>query len=462
MSQGPAPDEVRDTLVPTDALPAEGVRDTLVPEDAQAVEAQPPEPVLRPDPDRHARPGLALGGGIALWVVAAGIAPVLLVAWLSWPRAVVEGGPATAAAALSFETPQVDFAALRAAIPATAVAAAPSPGPAAGDATPRAEPDPSLRAFARLANRIYEAREVWRKAGQSGRELFRTATLDELGGAAFVEELQLSSRRFVWLRREARVLAPAAAQVPEGITLKDTSNDPGPRSFDGTLDGKPVRAIRTCVFGETYCVVDVVDLGQGAPVAAAAAVAAAPPQREGGDDARLAAFDAAVAREQEKLERWSPPAPAAAPGAGATATTRAAAPLGLLAGLALAAVLLGLALSRLKGVAATVVAASARLRAAAAGQPVVAVTAPAAAELALLHAAIDEAVQALGDGAARAEQASRRRARLGALASALNDASAGHAPARVPSSGDDDVALAALVASINAALERFPARPPAP
>jgi len=234
MSQGPAPDEVRDTLVPTDALPAKGVRDTLVPEDAQAVEAQPPEPVLRPDPDRHARPGLALGGGIALLVVAAGIAPVLLVAWLAWPHAVVEGGPATAAAETSFEKPRVDFAALRAAIPAATVAAAPSPGPAAADAAPRVEPDPSLRAFARLANRVYDAREVWRKAGQSGRELFRTATLDELGGAAFVEELQLSPRRFVWLRREARVLAPAAAQEEPQVIADQAprTSAASPRAID--------------------------------------------------------------------------------------------------------------------------------------------------------------------------------------------------------------------------------------
>ncbi|MBI1948488.1 MAG: hypothetical protein HYS27_22570, partial [Deltaproteobacteria bacterium] len=362
-------DEVRDTIVPQDALP--DVRDTVVPQDAPA-----PSPFQR-DADVRVRRGLALGGGLALLVAAAALAPLVVVGALL-PRDDQAARPAARVA-----PPVVDFGALRTAIPA-----APTPQvPTVAAGAAREQPDPSLRAFARLANRVYEAREAWRKAGQAGKELFRTASVDDLGGAAFVEEMELGPRRFVWLRREAKVLAPAGTLVPDGVTMKDAGNDTGPASFDGTLEGKPVRAIRTCLFGESYCLVDVVE--QATP---AAAPAAAPPPD---DAARLATFDAVAKREADKLAAWAPPAPA-------TTTRSGATPLvALAAAAALALVLAGVAVSRLRNVAATVVGASARLRAAAAGRiEEHRADAQTAAELADLQAAVDEAARALGDGAA--------------------------------------------------------------
>ncbi|MCC7070434.1 MAG: hypothetical protein IT383_03870 [Deltaproteobacteria bacterium] len=420
MSETPARgDEPRDTIVPHDAAPDAAERDTIVPTEA-------PPPVFRRDPSRRVRRGLALGTGVALLVCATGVAPLVVVALVS----AMADAPLTVAPVAA---PVVDFAALRAAIADASAAPTPtSPAPAV-------VPDPSLHAFARLASRVYETREAWRKAGQSGRELFRTATLDELGANDLIDELTLGPRRFVWLRREARVLAPPSAQVPDGVAMKDAGNDPGPTSFEGTLDGRAVRAIRTCMFGESYCLVDVVDV----------APAAAPPPALA-DGARLAAFDAVVTREAGKLASWVPPA---APGARPSSLL----PLG--AALAVALVLVGVTATRLRRIAAAVVGATARLRAANAGRAEPIRTEPdRAAELADLSNAIDETSSALGDGAARAEQASRRRERLGQLADALADAAGGRLESRAPLADDDDAALAALASGTNAALEQLDAR----
>lgn len=429
MSDAPttADGEVRDTIVPQAATPEPTERDTVVPMEAAA-------PVFRRDPDRRVRRGLALGRGVALLVCATGLVPLTVVALLA-PRGDAPAAPDGAPASPPVAPPTVDFAALRATIP---IAPAPTTPTA-----PAGAPDASLHAYARLASRVYEAREAWRKSGQAGRELFRTASLDELGGAAFIDELQLGPRRFVWLRREARVLAPASAVVPEGVTLKDAGNDPGPTSADGALEGSAVRVIRTCMFGETYCLVDVVDR----------ATAAAPPASAPDQGARLAAFDAAVVRETQKLAAWAPPTP--------SSTTRATGglvvPLG--AGLGVALVLVSLTSWRLRRIAAALVAATGRLRAASAGRVEPSRAEPGdAAELAELDVAIDEASGALGDGALRAGEAARRRARLGELAEALAAAAAGHLEARAPLSPDDDAALAALAAGTNAALEKLDAR----
>jgi hypothetical protein len=457
-------------------------RDAPPSPDALRPPAAPPPVALKKDPERRSRRGL--GAGAAL-IVGAALAPALLVAALLWPRAVPAspdpGQPRAGAA------PAVDLSALRAAIEVLAAdkraPAAPAAAPArAASAAPLAFERPRVEAARALLKKIARARDLRREAGASLPELRKPFTIEELGGAAALKDLGVDGKRRLLVARDGRLVAPTGAKLPEladGAPLASKERDEDVFEGPGALDGAAVRVLRRCVAGELLCLLDlepadspafaaVAPAGAPAPAPAPAPALAegapAPGAAASSSDAPASAAAAALlqlAEVERKLVAGpaSPAGPAGPSGGAATIVPPLAG--GLLGVLLALALSLPLAL-RLARTGVSISRAASRLRAA--GRPAPAAVAPLPAELADLERAIDEALAALGDAAARASREERRRARAAALAQAIDEArgrfpaSAELSPLHAAALEDDDASFAEVAAAARRLLESFERR----
>ncbi|MDP2341673.1 MAG: hypothetical protein Q8O67_12010 [Deltaproteobacteria bacterium] len=369
----------------------------------------------------RARAGLALGSGLAVVVVVAVAVPCGALVherfFQAAPVVAVVVDPVAAPVVVV-----VDVTAARAALEEVArgVAREGAAATALEQRAREAERGDRLRLLGRL---VAKARDVRRAAGQAGPQLRGPFPVDELGDLGFAA---FDDARWL-MTRDGRILKPAPAPpaaTPERIAALTTT---GREEEALVIEGAP-RLVRRCVAAEAYCIVDV----EG-PIAARASIDLAP-----------------LRQQIDALAKVSTPI-AATPQAPSSSSSSSSP---LLAG---GAVALGLALAflvvaRLRQIADAVVAAALRLRAGVAGR-VSSAPAPMSAELGELNRAIDDAFAALGVRTEGVVVDDDRRARLTAVADALDAARARGGVERVPAVDADDAVTARIVQSANGLLD---------
>jgi hypothetical protein len=428
------------------------------PDDAATASAPAPSPPAPPStpllPRERAERGPGLGGALAVGVIVAAALPCAALVWLvargpassPTPAMTTSIAPVATTPTTATTTGAPDPVALTAALAAVEreALAAGTATRALAERAERAERGARVRATQKL---IARARDARRAAGQSGPALkgpFPVAELGDLG------ELELSSRRWL-ITRDGAIVAPTDAAGPRPpAPLATTGREEDLASIPATVDGTAATLLRHCVPFEPWCLVDVVP-------------ATPPPVTPAVD---LAALRALLTASPAASAPPSPPPPTTttttpSPAPTATMTTGAPTsgptwPLLALAGIGL--VVAVAVASRLRQLGSLLRAVAWRLRSGLHGRGAAPVGPPALGELAVLEAAVDEAHAAVARLATVDDESARRRTRLEAVGTALQEARTRGGVSRIDADDADDAATARVVAAVNALLETLDAR----
>jgi len=392
----------------------------------------------------------SLGGALALGVVGAAALPfaalvVLAVQGASTTSAAssVAAPAATPASATTAPAPGgPDPAALAAAIDAVEREAR-----SAGEVTrkiveraERAERGARVRATQKL---IARARDARRAAGQSGPALKGPFPVAELGDLV---DLELSPRRWL-ITRDGAVVAPVGVDSPAPSALATAGRDEDIASIPATVGGVASTLLRHCVPFEPWCLIDVAPVTPPPP---APAVDVTPLRA-------LLAAGAAVAT-TTTTTTTTPTTPTEPPPAAPTAPAAGPRPWPLLALGAIGLLLAVVVAARVRQLGTLLRGVTWRLRAGLAGRATPSATPAAFAELGALEAAIDEAFAAIARLSAVDEDQTRRRGRLEAAVTALQEARSHGGVPRLDADDADDAATARVVAAVNALLDTLDAR----
>ena len=298
-----------------------------------------------------------------------------------------------------------------------------------------AERGERLRQLGRVVAR---ARDVRRAQGQSGPQLRGPFPVRELGD---LSGFGLGAQTRWLVGRDGRALAPddvtAAVLTPELVaSLATRGRDEEPLVLPATIEGQQKTIVRRCLPAEGYCVVDV----EG-PVLPAASVDLGPLRGS-------------------ITELRSPtliPGPLPSSSSSSSSSVPATSPWWALLAVGIGMGLAVVVVVRLRQVGGAVVGQALRLRSGLAGRPVAA-GAALSAEIAELDRAVDAAFAALGLHADGVMVDDERRARLTAVADALDAARTRGGLERVVPAAADDAVTARMVQSANGLLDALDER----